>query len=127
MVPSHIILLHRDSRQLATVPDALHPAITHSLHTHQQVKQPLNSSTEPRVPDHNRTPRSAQTANMAPSRTRNVDSDGPSTADVSASEDVEMKDAEERVDGFNKFGVRACLPSIAVRLLWRERCAATRI
>ena len=42
---------------------------------------------------------------MAPSRTRNVDSDGPSTADVSANEDVEMKDTEERVDGFNKFGV----------------------
>ncbi|KAF1957129.1 hypothetical protein CC80DRAFT_444606 [Byssothecium circinans] len=41
---------------------------------------------------------------MAPSRTRNRDSDGPSTADVSASEDVEMQDQSDRVNGFKKFG-----------------------
>jgi hypothetical protein len=57
---------------------------------------------------------------MAPSRTRNVDSDGPSTADVSANEDVEMKDADERVDGFNKFGVCTRLSITAARLLWRR-------
>jgi len=43
---------------------------------------------------------------MAPSRTRNhVDSDGPSTADASANEDVEMQDHTDRVNGFKKFGV----------------------
>ncbi|KAF2110644.1 SNF2 family N-terminal domain-containing protein [Lophiotrema nucula] len=41
---------------------------------------------------------------MAPSRTRNTDSDGPSTADVSANEDVEMQDHNGRVEGFPKFG-----------------------
>ncbi|KAF2735322.1 hypothetical protein EJ04DRAFT_543120 [Polyplosphaeria fusca] len=40
---------------------------------------------------------------MAPSRTRKSDSDGPSTADVSASEDVEMQDRDGRINGFNKF------------------------
>lgn len=44
---------------------------------------------------------------MAPSRTRNVDSDGPSTADVSANEDVEMQEQKDRVNGFPKFGVSA--------------------
>lgn len=47
---------------------------------------------------------------MAPSRTRNVDSDGPSTADASASEDVEMQDQNGRVNGFDKFSVRARSP-----------------
>ncbi|PSN73459.1 hypothetical protein BS50DRAFT_568994 [Corynespora cassiicola Philippines] len=41
---------------------------------------------------------------MAPSRTRNLDSDGPSTADVSTSEDVEMQDQNDNIDGFKKFG-----------------------
>jgi hypothetical protein len=44
---------------------------------------------------------------MAPSRTRNTDSDGPSTADASANEDVEMKDQGDRINGFSKFGVSA--------------------
>ncbi|PVI04088.1 hypothetical protein DM02DRAFT_693875 [Periconia macrospinosa] len=43
---------------------------------------------------------------MAPPRkSRNMDSDGPSTADVSATEDVEMQDQADRVNGFKKFGV----------------------
>lgn len=37
---------------------------------------------------------------MAPSRTRNADSDAPSTADVSASEDVEMQDQEQQGTGY---------------------------
>lgn len=37
---------------------------------------------------------------MAPSRTRNMDSDAPSTADVSASEDVEMQDQEPQGTGY---------------------------
>ncbi|KAF2643616.1 hypothetical protein P280DRAFT_467614 [Massarina eburnea CBS 473.64] len=41
---------------------------------------------------------------MAPPRTRKRESDGPSTADVSASEDVEMQDQADRVNGFKKFG-----------------------
>ncbi|KAL1594401.1 chromatin remodeling complex Adenosinetriphosphatase [Paraconiothyrium brasiliense] len=53
---------------------------------------------------------------MAPSRTRNVDSDEPSTADVSANEDVEMKDIDERVDGFNKFGYYQETPDYTVSL-----------
>ncbi|ORX94212.1 SNF2 family N-terminal domain-domain-containing protein [Clohesyomyces aquaticus] len=40
---------------------------------------------------------------MAPSRTRNTDSDGPSTADVSTNEDVEMQDQAEPPNGFKKF------------------------
>ncbi|KAF2276727.1 uncharacterized protein EI97DRAFT_417712 [Westerdykella ornata] len=40
---------------------------------------------------------------MAPSRTRNVESDGPSTADVSASEDVEMQDQTGRPRAVEKF------------------------
>ncbi|KAF2193696.1 hypothetical protein K469DRAFT_712478 [Zopfia rhizophila CBS 207.26] len=40
---------------------------------------------------------------MAPSRTRNTDSDGPSTADVSTNEDVEMQDQNGPINGFNKF------------------------
>lgn len=42
---------------------------------------------------------------MAPSRTHKEDSDGPSTAEVSANEDVEMQDQVDRVNGFKKFGV----------------------
>ena len=44
---------------------------------------------------------------MAPSRTRNTDSDGPSTADASANEDVEMQEPNGKINGFNKFSVRA--------------------
>jgi hypothetical protein len=45
-----------------------------------------------------------------------VDSDGPSTADVSANEDVEMQDQDQdtKMSGFKKFGVsatRALLPA----------------
>lgn len=54
-------------------------------------------------------PPPAPTANMAPSRTRNTDSDGPSTADASANEDVEMQDQSDRVNGFKKFGVSPLL------------------
>jgi SWI/SNF-related matrix-associated actin-dependent regulator of chromatin subfamily A member 5 len=40
-----------------------------------------------------------------------VDSDGPSTADVSANEDVEMQDQDQdqdtKMSGFKKFGVSA--------------------
>lgn len=52
---------------------------------------------------------------MAPSRTRNTDSDGPSTADVSANEDVEMQDQNGRINGFSKFSVSARLPSLTPR------------
>ncbi|KAL5118908.1 chromatin remodeling complex Adenosinetriphosphatase [Pleosporales sp. CAS-2024a] len=37
-------------------------------------------------------------------RKSNVDSDGPSTADVSANEDVEMQDQDAKMSGFKKFG-----------------------
>jgi hypothetical protein len=52
-----------------------------------------------------------------------VDSDGPSTADVSANEDVEMQDQDQdtKMSGFKKFGVsatRALLP--AARASQRE-------
>jgi SWI/SNF-related matrix-associated actin-dependent regulator of chromatin subfamily A member 5 len=47
---------------------------------------------------------------MAPSRTRKEESDGPSTAEVSANEDVEMQDQEDRVNGFKKFGVSGNRP-----------------
>jgi SWI/SNF-related matrix-associated actin-dependent regulator of chromatin subfamily A member 5 len=41
-------------------------------------------------------------------RKSNVSSDGPSTADVSANEDVEMQDHETaKMSGFKKFGVSA--------------------
>ncbi|KAF2801049.1 hypothetical protein K505DRAFT_43387 [Melanomma pulvis-pyrius CBS 109.77] len=36
-------------------------------------------------------------------KARNTDSDGPSTADASANEDVEMQDQASRINGFNKF------------------------
>jgi hypothetical protein len=55
---------------------------------------------------------------MAPSRTRNADSDGPSTADASANEDVEMQDQNGKVNGFNKFTVRApCIFTAAAKAL----------
>ena len=38
------------------------------------------------------------------------DSDGPSTADVSAHEDVEMQDQDDKMNGFRKFGVSASCP-----------------
>jgi SWI/SNF-related matrix-associated actin-dependent regulator of chromatin subfamily A member 5 len=41
------------------------------------------------------------------------DSDGPSTADVSAHEDVEMQDQDDKMNGFKKFGVSASSPSCA--------------
>jgi hypothetical protein len=63
----------------------------------------------PQIPDEH-PPRSAQTRNMAPSRTRKDDSDGPSTAEVSANEDVEMQDQVDRVNGFKKFGVSGTGP-----------------
>jgi hypothetical protein len=40
-------------------------------------------------------------------RKSNVDSDGSSTADVSANEDVEMQDQDTKMSGFKKFGVSA--------------------
>jgi hypothetical protein len=42
-------------------------------------------------------------------RKSNVSSDGPSTADVSANEDVEMQDQDTKMSGFKKFGVSAIL------------------
>jgi hypothetical protein len=66
---------------------------------------------------HESTRRTAQTGTMA--RKSIVDSDGPSTADVSANEDVEMQDQDQdqdqdtKMSGFKKFGVsatRALLP-----------------
>jgi hypothetical protein len=53
---------------------------------------------------HKSTRQTAQTGMMA--RKSIVDSDGPSTADVSANEDVEMQDQETKMSGFKKFGVR---------------------
>jgi SWI/SNF-related matrix-associated actin-dependent regulator of chromatin subfamily A member 5 len=49
-------------------------------------------------------------------RKSNVDSDGPSTADVSANEDVEMQDQDAKMSGFKKFGVSVLgeLPSRGV-------------
>lgn len=56
---------------------------------------------QPHIREHTR--RIAQTGNMA--RKSNVDSDGPSTADASANEDVEMQDQDTKMSGFKKFGV----------------------
>jgi hypothetical protein len=50
-------------------------------------------------------------------RKSQVDSDGPSTADVSANEDVEMQDQDTKMSGFKKFGVSA-----TGRLLPVPRC-----
>jgi hypothetical protein len=44
-----------------------------------------------------------------------VDSDGPSTADVSANEDVEMQDQDTKMSGFKKFGVSAIWDLLAPR------------
>jgi SWI/SNF-related matrix-associated actin-dependent regulator of chromatin subfamily A member 5 len=43
------------------------------------------------------------------SSTKEIESDGPSTADVSANEDVEMQDQEQdsKMSSFKKFGVSA--------------------
>lgn len=60
------------------------------------------------------------------SSTKEIESDGPSTADVSANEDVEMQDQEQdsKMSGFKKFGVsasRQLLPlRIAVTEDWRQ-------
>jgi hypothetical protein len=40
-------------------------------------------------------------------KTSGRDSDGPSTTDVSAHEDVEMQDQDDKMNGFKKFGVSA--------------------
>jgi hypothetical protein len=50
-------------------------------------------------------------------RKSNVSSDGPSTADVSANEDVEMQDQDTKMSGFKKFGVSA---------IWDLLCAPRR-
>jgi hypothetical protein len=47
-------------------------------------------------------------------RKSNVDSDGPSTADVSVNEDVEMQDQDTKMSGFKKFGV--CPPQTSFSL-----------
>ncbi|KAF2830831.1 hypothetical protein CC86DRAFT_367491 [Ophiobolus disseminans] len=39
-----------------------------------------------------------------PRKSKDVESDGPSTADVSANEDVEMQDQDTKMSGFKKFG-----------------------
>jgi hypothetical protein len=49
-------------------------------------------------------------------RKSNIDSDGPSTADVSANEDVEMQDQDTTMSGFKKFGVSA-MPSLPPALV----------
>lgn len=56
---------------------------------------------------HENTRQTAPTGKMA--RKSIVDSDGPSTADVSANEDVEMQDQDTKMSGFKKFGVRLWL------------------
>jgi hypothetical protein len=57
---------------------------------------------------------------MAPSRTRNTDSDGPSTADVSANEDVEMQESNGRINGFSKFSVSAHHLAVLSWRAWRS-------
>jgi hypothetical protein len=52
------------------------------------------------------------------------DSDGPSTADVSAHEDVEMQDQDDKMNGFKKFGVSASSLSCA-RPPFRRQPAAS--
>ena len=42
---------------------------------------------------------------MAPSRIRNMDSEGPSTADVSMNEDAEITDRNGAPNGITKFSV----------------------
>lgn len=71
------------------------------------------------APVHEKTRRTAQTGNMA--RKSIVDSDGPSTADVSANEDVEMQDQDTKMSGFKKFGVSATPSSLPIRDAVTER------
>jgi hypothetical protein len=60
------------------------------------------------------TRRTAQTGSMA--RKSIVSSDGPSTADVSANEDVEMQDQETtQLSGLKKLGVSAPDSSFPIR------------
>jgi hypothetical protein len=61
----------------------------------------------PQHQTHESTRRTARAGKMA--RKSIVDSDGPSTADVSANEDVEMQDQDQdtKMSGFKKFGVSA--------------------
>lgn len=101
--------------------NATHPVFAQSTTSHptNPTRRPYPSSTSrarlthrrfffaPFIvhPVHKKTRRPAQTGNMA--RKGNVDSDGPSTADVSANEDVEMQDQDTKMSGFKKFGVSA--------------------
>jgi hypothetical protein len=80
------------------------PRPPHTSHASVSITSLPNASILQQILDEH-SPRSAQTGSMAPSRTRKEESDGPSTAEVSANEDVEMQDQEDRVNGFKKFGV----------------------
>lgn len=53
-------------------------------------------------------------------RKSNVDSDGPSTADASANEDVEMQDQDNKMSGFKKFGVSATRHLLPLRIAVTE-------
>lgn len=57
------------------------------------------------------------------SSNQQVESDGPSTADVSANEDVEMQDQDQdsKMSGFKKFGVSASRQPLPPRALRRRR------
>jgi hypothetical protein len=77
---------------------------------------------------HESTRRTAQTGTMA--RKSIVDSDGPSTADVSANEDVEMQDQDQdqdtKMSGFKKFGVSATRALLPVPRRGDGECFAAR-
>ena len=70
------------------------------------------------------TSRIARLGDMAPPRTRLPDSDGPSTTDASANEEVEVQEQDKPINGFGKFSVSApffaAVPRCAASLSPRE-------
>lgn len=51
-----------------------------------------------------------------PRKTKEPESDGPSTADVSADEDVDMQNQDTKMSGFKKFGVSAIRQLLPLRM-----------
>jgi len=62
-----------------------------------------------------------------PRKSTNVESDGPSTADVSENEDVEMQDQDTKMSGFKKFGVSATRHLLPLRIAVTEGSRKRRI
>ena len=58
---------------------------------------------------------------MAPSRIRNMDSEGPSTADVSMNEDTEITDHNGAPNGITKFSVS---PQLRIQATTEPLCGA---